>query len=81
MFNEIEIDNLFYDCQLIRTIMSEEYGAGLGCFDPGPALWAAEKIAERVDAKTAKRELEALNKLRASNGLPSARFAYGHELF
>ena len=76
-----KIDDLFYESQTLRTIMQEEYGAGLNCFDPGPALWAAEKVAERISPKVAKRELAALNKLRASNGLPSACFAYGHELF
>ena len=79
--NPDQIDDLFYESQTIRTIMREEYGAGPDFFDPGPALWAAEKVAERISPKVAKRELKALNAIRSMNGLPSARFAYGHELF
>lgn len=76
-----QIDDLFYESQTLRTVMREEYGAGLDCFDPCPVLWSAEIVAERISPKVAKRELAALNAIRKMNGVPSACFEYGHQLF
>lgn len=68
-------------CRNLIQILADDYGAGLGIFDPAAILWAADRLANRHGIERAIAELSAANRVRERLGLPPAVAAYGHRLF
>ena len=66
---------------MIEQILNEEYGAGLGIYNPTSILWASELAADKIGVEATKRELREINKMREGKGLPVAVHSYGHRLF
>jgi hypothetical protein len=68
-------------CRNLIQILADEYGAGLGIFDPAAVLWAANRLADVNGTELAIAELSAANRVRERLGLPPAVAAYGDRLF
>lgn len=62
----------------IETILADVYGVGVAVAPAYALLWAAERIADKADARA---ELRRANRIREKHGKPLAYAPYGHHAF
>jgi hypothetical protein len=62
----------------LEKILNDVYGVGVVVAPREAVLWAAEKIENKDEAR---KQLKAVNRIRAKHGAPLAYAYYGHHAF